>query len=375
MIKLSCSQALYYLKTITGNYFPTELIGLIMMIFYRITKIKISCGGHHTIILINESLYGFGDNTHGQLGLGDCQSRTEPQLINLSGIKKITCSSHQTLASTNRGNFYVFGRLYKCEELSAVYVPEKIEKPFKLRIRDVRKMNHCRDHLIMVTKDNEIYTLYNHFKKHIFLDIKKIRYGSHNMILTKSGKLYGYGENQYGQLGLGHSFYVLEKTNFEEVGSIFNCVDVSCGDNHTIALTSDNKLYVWGCNKYGQLGLGDTEGRNTPHELVLNDVNKLNIVSVSCGIDHTFILLNTNQVYVCGNNLGGKLGREPYDYVCTPLKLSFNGNISHISSGWDHIIFRTIDNILYGCGSNKFGQLGFRNDGDDTYLVPTKLCL
>jgi len=37
---------------------------------------QIACGSHHTIILTETgSVYGFGQNTHGQLGLGDTTNR------------------------------------------------------------------------------------------------------------------------------------------------------------------------------------------------------------------------------------------------------------------------------------------------------------
>ena len=44
---------------------------------------------------------------------------------------------------------------------------------------------------------------------------------------------------------------------------------ISCGFGHTIALTKSGKIFVWGNNDGGQLGLGNYERKNIPQELNL----------------------------------------------------------------------------------------------------------
>jgi alpha-tubulin suppressor-like RCC1 family protein len=39
---------------------------------------------------------------------------------------------------------------------------------------------------------------------------------------------------------------------------------VEAGGNHTVALTLDRELWVWGYGRYGQLGLGDNDNRLAP---------------------------------------------------------------------------------------------------------------
>ncbi len=68
-----------------------------------------------------------------------------------------------------------------------------------------------------------------------------------------------------------------------------NIPEISCGGRHTAIITLDNKMYVWGNNWDGQLGLGDHNNRNLPEKININ-----NIMSVNCGSEHT-VAITTNE--------------------------------------------------------------------------------
>ena len=53
-------------------------------------------------------------------------------------------------------------------------------------------------------------------------------------------------------MGLGHNYNIKEPKEIK----LPNVISLSCGGFHTIAITEDNKLYSWGLNEDGQLGLG-----------------------------------------------------------------------------------------------------------------------
>ena len=78
-----------------------------------------------------------------------------------------------------------------------------------------------------------------------------------------------------------------------------NIVSIGCGHRHTIVITFDNKTYVWGNNESGQLGLGHNINQNSPQELSFSDIK---IESVTCGINHTMALTMNGKLYVWGNN-------------------------------------------------------------------------
>ena len=105
-------------------------------------------------------------------------------------------------------------------------------------------------------------------------EVTRIAAGNHTMLLTKDGKIYVSGNNDAGQLGDGHYFDSeisdnhYNATTFKPVekdGVKFRSVTATLYNSYAIA--SDDALYAWGQNAYGQLGLvsvGTYSGIYTP---------------------------------------------------------------------------------------------------------------
>lgn len=74
---------------------------------------KISAGGNHSLILsISGSLFSWGKNDYGQLGLGDNIDRTLPtkiKMLSLKSIYHIDCGEDHTMALTSAGGVFTFG--------------------------------------------------------------------------------------------------------------------------------------------------------------------------------------------------------------------------------------------------------------------------
>ena len=125
----------------------------------------------------------------------------------------------------------------------------------------------------------------------------------HSLILKNDGTLCGCGYNGYGQLGLGDTNY---RTTFTQVTTITDDIkSVYCGANHTFILENDGTLWDCGHNNRGQLGLGDTNDRNTFTQVT---TNAYNIKEIYCGWDHNFILKNDGTLWSTGYNNYGQLG-------------------------------------------------------------------
>jgi alpha-tubulin suppressor-like RCC1 family protein len=128
---------------------------------------------------------------------------------------------------------------------------------------------------------------------------------NHSFALSNNGKVYAAGYNEYGQLGLGDT---TDRNTFTKVTSLSgkNITAIFAGDYHSLALSSDGKVYATGQNAYGQLGLGDTTDCNT-----FTDVTSLSgktIIAISVGGFHSLALSNDGKIYATGNNYYGQLG-------------------------------------------------------------------
>ncbi|KAJ6322720.1 hypothetical protein OIU77_012543 [Salix suchowensis] len=93
----------------------------------------------------------------------------------------------------------------------------------------------------------------------------------HTVCVSADGDLYTFGGNQFGQLGTGGDQAetlprLLEAPSLENI----HAKTVSCGARHSTIITEDGKVFCWGWNKYGQLGLGDVIDRNVPSQVTID---------------------------------------------------------------------------------------------------------
>jgi hypothetical protein len=185
-----------------------------------------------------------------------------------------------------------------------------------------------------------------------------IRYGREYYIVLKNGKLYGRGNNKHGQLGLGDH---TPRKEIEEIKNVpKNIIDVKCGNSHTIIIDSGGNLYGCGNNESGQLGLGDWTSRNTfskitdiPRQTVNSNVS----VEVVCDAAHTFMIYD-GKLYGCGNNFCGQLGLGDTTNKNKFIKIDNIDNVVAVDGKSNYTIVRDRFGNLYGCGSNHYGQLG-----------------
>jgi len=79
----------------------------------------------------------------------------------------------------------------------------------------------------------------------------------HSACILKSGETYTWGNGSEGALGLGQrwSYSTPQKVDFSQVTSNF-IKEISCGLSHTLCLDETGIVYVFGCNQFGQIGLG-----------------------------------------------------------------------------------------------------------------------
>lgn len=190
--------------------------------------------------------------------------------------------------------------------------------------------------------------------------VSKAVCGGNYTIFLQFGELYSFGDNDDGQLGLGHfedRYYYRNK-----VSNLSNIIDFDCGSGHNVAILSNHDLYSWGYNKYGQLGLGDKENRCTPEKIMEN------VVSAEASYTgYTLVLQDDGSLWGFGNNNYGQLGLNHTDNVNTP-KLIMN-DVVKFSAGFSHAMAITSNGDLYGWGSNQYRQI--IDSEEFQYLYPT----
>jgi alpha-tubulin suppressor-like RCC1 family protein len=195
----------------------------------------------------------------------------------------------------------------------------------------------------------EDFDYYGHFK------------GYNILIVTKDDKTYAFGINSNNRLGFGHNEVVNEIQIVEELCDQ-QIIDFANGFFHCIARNSSGKVYCWGWNVYGSLGIGSKSSRY--HKPIVNQyLNNEFVIDIGCGVYHSLVLTNCGEVYAWGANGWGQIGNGCNDDQLKPIKVKgFNNErVVMISCGFGHSMALTECGHVYSWGRNECGQLGIGN--------------
>jgi regulator of chromosome condensation len=155
-----------------------------------------------------------------------------------------------------------------------------------------------------------------------------------------TGAIYGFGLNNYNQLGVNKSGKEFE--HFPIISQFSNVKSIAGGQHHTIVLTNDNKVHAVGRRDYGRLGLGDVAEDVTTLTPVTG-LQKQNIVDINCGDCNTFAITKEGKIYVWGIGTNSQLGTGEEDDVLEPTLLTGaqvkEKNVISVSSGGQHSLF------------------------------------
>ena len=146
----------------------------------------------------------------------------------------------------------------------------------------------------------------NETLKNKITEAKLVAGYNHFIALTADGKVYGWGYNGKGQLGLNNTTSYKEPTYL----GIDNAIDVAAGGIYTIVLKQDGTLWATGNNENGELGINNTATQKTFVQVVDEQgTGKLsNIKSISAGANTTYAITTTGEMYGWGYNGYGQLG-------------------------------------------------------------------
>jgi len=176
--------------------------------------------------------------------------------------------------------------------------------------------------------------------------------------LCEDGNIYSFGQNHYGQLGVGHEEC---PHAIQLIESLHDVELIGCGSNHVLCKTKNNELYSWGHNASFQLGIG-MNGANIQNFPVKCSFPNDIIVDIKCGHSHSIILTSNGDVFSCGNNLHGQLGKSTDNTIFQ--KIEDLSDIIRIECGLYHTMCIDSNNDLFVFGNNKFGQLGLGDTED-----------
>ena len=193
-------------------------------------------------------------------------------------------------------------------------------------------------------------------------------------ILDNDNSLWCWGDGSRGQLGLGDTG---ERTTPHQVDGSW--IDVSAGDEQTCGIDTDGELFCWGNNDRDQLGLGSGEDSDIEEPMALQ-ASLSGWQQVSSGENHSCAFDGSGELYCWGANNRSQLGNgtdedrnEPTrvaasdDSTTDPIDFGdWDATITDISAGAEHTCAIDVDETAYCWGNDTDGRLGI---GDDFGLL------
>lgn len=142
-------------------------------------------------------------------------------------------------------------------------------------------------------------------------------------------------------------------------------VDLAVGSEHLLALDGEGRVFALGDNQYGQLGVGDTEGRRVATRVAAIDA----AVAIAAGPQNSYFLRRDGTVWGAGLGWGGMLGPtaragglfdglDEKSVNAEPLRIEGLDDIAAISAGNNFVVARDRAGRVWGWGGNDSAQLG-----------------
>lgn len=193
-------------------------------------------------------------------------------------------------------------------------------------------------------------------------------------LLKNDGTIWTTGSNWFGLLGDGQSPMIPHDPNtfrrdyYAPISSDTSWVKLYSGLRHFFAIKNDGTLWAWGENDYGQLGVGDLNHRNVP-TLVNNDTNW---AYVEGGSVHTIALKTNGTIWVWGDGVWGQLGMGSLYLSKVPVQLGTDTDWVQVNAA--NLICRGLksNGTIWTWGANSNGNLGIGTMSTPVF-IPTQM--
>jgi alpha-tubulin suppressor-like RCC1 family protein len=320
-------------------------------------------------------LYCWGANSDGRLGLGDNLDRNAPVRVGFDADwTAVATGMAHTCALKSDGSVWCFGanttgQLGQGHNLAS-NVPLRVVLPGAAVELSAQTSTAC-----VVLDSGELWCWGKNWEGNIGLDdthpgldqLLPVRSGEesdwllsgtgdgHTCGIRGAGLLFGWGRNTAANLGLG-STVDGQRRAATQIGLDSDWVSVVAGQDASCGMRSGGKLFCWGGNEFGTLGLGDRDQRLVPAEVVAGRVwNGISIDTFhGCGIDAD------QNLYCWGRNIEGQLGTSDLEDRLLPEPVG--AGFAQVAVGRMFSCSAMADGRVFCTGENVAGQLGLADN-------------
>lgn len=297
---------------------PVTVIGLSGIV-------SVSGGGdqleaHSLALKSNGTVWAWGSNIYGALGNGTTTNASTPvQVLVLSGTKAISAGGWHSTALKNDGTVWTWGWNTDGQLGDGTFV----DKVVPIQVPGLT-------------------------------NVVKISAGTYHVLALKNdGTVWAWGDNVSGQIGDGST---TDRNTPVQVSGLTNVVSIAAGRFFSLAVKSDGTVWTWGENLYGQLGNGTLVNSSIPVQV--SGLTGITSAVAATGAFHCMAVKSDNTVWSWGRNTYGNLGDGSVTNRSTPVLMTGVSDIAGLAAGTNFSLLYKNDGTFWGCGRNASGQLG-----------------
>lgn len=292
---------------------------------------QISAGTSHTCgVRADGRVLCWGDNYHGELGLGDTTNRTVPTAVpGLADVRSVSAGGDTTCALARDGTVSCWGDNFRGQVGDGTVNNERATPGRVVGLSDVAALSTGPLHSCVIRNDRTVAC---------------------------------WGMGSLGEMGDGAA--TVDNPVPVAVPGLDQVTSISAGLSHTCAVRSDGSVFCWGDNSEGAIGDGTHTRRLSPTGVPgLTDA-----VVVNAGYGHTCALRMGGSVVCWGRNGEGQLGNGTFTEATLPTPVVGLGPASAISTEGTGGCAIMGSGSVWCWGFNESGALG---DGTAVESRPT----
>ncbi|KAM6402758.1 protein RCC2 [Rhynochetos jubatus] len=307
------------------------------------------CAAHSLLITAEGKLWSWGRNEKGQLGHGDTKRVEAPKLIEVLGGEAIVlaaCGRNHTLALTESGSVFAFGE-NKMGQLGLGNQTDAVPSPTQIMYngQPITKLACGAEFSMIMDCKGNLYSFG-------CPEYGQLGHNSDGKFIARAQRI------EYDcELVPRRVAIFIEKTKDGQILPVPNVVvrDVACGANHTLVLDSQKRVFSWGFGGYGRLGHAEQKDEMVPRMVKLFDFPGRGAAQIYAGYTCSFAVSETGGLFFWGAT---NTSRESTMYPKAVQDLC-GWKIRSLACGKSSIIVAADESTISWGPSPTFGELGY----------------
>jgi hypothetical protein len=299
----------------------------------------LAAGANHSLVLKSDgTVWAFGSNGSGELGINAGPDPTNPQptkILGVSGVTAVAAGPNHSLVLESDGTVWAFGS----------------NEYGKLGLGDT--FGHLGPTQVSGISGATAIAAG----------------GGHSLVLKGDGTVWAFGFNGVGQLGTPTNSGSFAANPIPvQVPGITGANAIAAGAGYSLVLKADGTVWAFGSNYYGELGTSTNNGITTANPTPTQVPGIANATAVVASVGYSLVLKGDGTVWAFGHNGSGQLGtpenNNTSDPNPTPRPVPGISGATAIAAGGDntrgqaHTLVAEADGSVWGFGANWFGELG-----------------